>query len=138
MGAAYTPYDMFIIYISWYILRDILPWSQDIDKALANPLKFDNVMYALHYYAATHTDWLRDRVKTCYERGLPIFVSEFGNCDASGGGGNNFDEATKWLNMLDKLNISYVAWAFADKNETCCLLKPHASKTGILSESHLT
>lgn len=38
-------------------------WSQDIDQALADPLDFDNVMYALHFYAATHTDWLRERTE---------------------------------------------------------------------------
>ena len=93
-------------------------WSQDIDKALANPLEFDNVMYALHFYAATHTDWLRQRVEDCYNKGLPIFVSEYGLCDASGNGSNDFDQAKKWYKLLDKLNISYVAWAMADKAET--------------------
>ncbi len=105
-------------------------WSQDIDKAMANPLKYDNVMYALHYYAATHTDWLRDRLKNCYSKGLPIMVTEFGNCDASGGGANNWNEAQKWFDLLDSLNISYMTWALADKNETCCLLKPGADANG--------
>lgn len=36
-------------------------WSQDIDKAADAPLEYDNIMYALHFYAATHTDWLRNR-----------------------------------------------------------------------------
>ena len=112
-------------------------WSQDIDKALANPLEFDNVMYALHFYAATHTDWLRQRVEDCYNKGLPIFVSEYGLCDASGNGSNDFDQAKKWYKLLDKLNISYVAWAMADKAETCCLLKPGASSDGKWSDSDL-
>jgi len=113
-------------------------WSQDIDKALADPLKFDNVMYALHYYAATHGDWLRDRAKKCYNSGLPIFVSEFGNCDASGGGSNNLSEAKKWLTMFDELNISYINWALSDKNETCSILAPGASSKGGWTDSHLT
>lgn len=113
-------------------------WSQDIDKALADPLKFDNVMYALHYYAATHGDWLRDRVKKCYNSGLPIFVSEFGNCDASGGGSNNLTEAKKWLTLFDELNISYINWALSDKNETCSILTSGASATGGWTDSQLT
>ena len=112
-------------------------WSQDIDKALANPLEFDNVMYALHFYAATHTDWLRQRVEDCYNKGLPIFVSEYGLCDASGNGSNDFDQAKKWYKLLDKLNISYIAWAMADKAETCCLLKPGANSDGKWSDSDL-
>ena len=113
-------------------------WSQEVDKALANPLKFDNVMYAVHFYADTHRDDLRNRVKICVNGGLPIFVSEFGMCDASGGGGNNFVEAEKWLSMLDELNISYCNWALADKQETCCVINPGAGAGGNWSEGQLT
>ncbi len=113
-------------------------WSQDIDQAQANPLKFDNIMYAVHFYAATHTDWLRDRVKSCHDGGLPIFASEFGMCDASGGGANNFNEATKWLELFDELNISYCNWALADKQETCCVINPGAGANGNWSENNLT
>lgn len=113
-------------------------WSQDIDKAQANPLKFDNVMYAVHFYAATHTDWLRERVKNCHNAGLPIFASEFGMCDASGGGANDFNQATKWLQLFDDLNISYCNWALADKQETCCVINPGAGANGGWNEGQLT
>ncbi len=113
-------------------------WSQDIDKALADPLNYDNVMYALHYYAATHTDWLRDRLVKCYNSGLPIMVTEFGNCDASGNGSNNFDQAEKWLTLLDSLNISYMNWSLCDKAEAASLLKPGASAKGGWADSQLT
>lgn len=26
-------------------------WSQEVDKPAANPLQYDNIVYALHYYA---------------------------------------------------------------------------------------
>lgn len=113
-------------------------WSQDIDRALANPLKYDNVMYALHFYAATHTDWLRDRMKTCINSGLPVFVSEFGMCDASGGGGNDFNQAEKWLSLMDELNVSYCNWALANKNETCCVVGHWAGANGHWPDSDLT
>ncbi len=113
-------------------------WSQDIDKALADPLKYDNIMYALHYYATTHTDWLRDRLKNCYNSGLAVFVSEFGNCDASGGGSNDFNQATKWLELLEELNISYMTWALSDKNETCSLLRPGAPTDGGWTDATLS
>lgn len=113
-------------------------WSQDIDKALADPLEYDNIMYALHYYAATHTDWLRDRLKNCYNNGLPIMVSEFGNCDASGNGSNNFDQARKWLELLDSLNISYMNWSLCDKAEAASILRTGASATGGWTDNDLT
>ena len=38
-------------------------WSQDVDKAAENPITgYDNIMYALHYYAATHKDDLRKKL----------------------------------------------------------------------------
>lgn len=113
-------------------------WSQDIDQALADPLDFDNIMYALHFYAATHTDWLRERAEKCVNSGLPIFVSEFGCCSADGGGSNDFGQAEKWLNLLDKYNISYCNWALANKQETCSAFKPSASANGNWSDSELS
>ncbi len=113
-------------------------WSQDIDKALSDPLRYDNIMYALHYYATTHGDWLRNRLKSCYDKGLPIFVSEFGNCAADGNGSNNLSEARKWLELLDSLNISYMNWSLCDKSEAASLLAPGASATGGWSDNDLT
>ncbi len=113
-------------------------WSQDIDKALANPLSYDNIMYALHFYAATHTDWLRDRLKTCVDSGLPVFVSEFGCCDASGNGGNDFAQAEKWLSLLDEYNISYCSWSLCNKAETASCLTPSAGAKGGWSDSELS
>ena len=110
-------------------------WSQDIDQALADPLDYDNVMYALHFYAATHTDWLRERTEKCITSGLPVFVSEFGCCDASGGGANDFGQAEKWLNLLDKYGVSYCNWSLANKAETCSAFKPSASANGNWSDS---
>ncbi|MCH5197235.1 MAG: glycoside hydrolase family 5 protein [Oscillospiraceae bacterium] len=113
-------------------------WSQDIHEALANPLNYDNVMYALHFYADTHRDDLRNRLQSCVNGGLPVFVSEFGCCDASGGGGNNFTETEKWLSLLDSLNISYCNWALADKNETCCAIRGSGGANGSWSDSQLS
>lgn len=113
-------------------------WCQDIDAALANPLDFDNVMYALHFYAATHTDWLRERAVMCIKGGLPLFVSEFGCCDASGGGANDFVQAEKWLELLDSYGISYCNWAMANKDETCCAFVPTASSGGDWYASELS
>ena len=110
-------------------------WSQDIDQALADPLDFDNVMYALHFYAATHTDWLRERTEKCVAGGLPIFVSEFGCCDASGNGGNDFGQTEKWLKLLDKYGISYCNWNLANKNESSSCFRESAKADGNWSDS---
>ena len=113
-------------------------WSQDIDQAESNRLTEKNVMYALHFYAATHTDWLRNRVSDCYKKGLPIFVTEFGCCDASGNGANDFNQTKQWLNLLDSCGISYCNWNLANKNESSSAFKESASANGNWKESDMS
>ena len=98
-------------------------WSQEIDKAAASPLDDSNVMYTLHFYAGTHKDDLRSRLETCVQNGLPVFVSEFGMCDASGNGSNDFDSTTKWLDLLNKYQISFCCWNLANKDESSSVFK---------------
>lgn len=112
-------------------------WSQEIDKPLSDPLNYKNVMYAFHFYAATHAG-LRSNVENCVAQGLPVFVSEFGTCDASGGGANDFNETQKWLSYFDKQGISYCNWSICNKYETCSVLRPGTSANGNWSESNLT
>lgn len=112
-------------------------WSQEIDKPLSDPLSYKNVMYAFHFYAATHAG-LRSNVENCVAQGLPVFVSEFGTCDASGGGANDFNETQKWLSYFDKQGISYCNWSICNKDETCSVLRPGTSANGNWSESNLT
>lgn len=112
-------------------------WSQEIDKPLSDPLNYKNVMYAFHFYAATHAG-LRSNVENCVAQGLPVFVSEFGTCDASGGGANDFNETQKWLSYFDKQGISYCNWSICNKDETCSVLRPGTSADGNWSESDLT
>ena len=104
-------------------------WSQEIDKAAASPLDDANVMYTLHFYAGTHKDDLRNRLETCVQNGLPVFVSEFGMSDASGNGANDFDSTTQWLDLLNRYQISFCCWNLANKDESSSVFK--ASSTAL-------
>lgn len=116
-------------------------WSQDVDQAALSPVakKYrKNVMYTLHFYAATHKQWLRDKAQTALNKGLPLFVSEFSICDASGNGGLDKNEAKKWLTFLDKNKISYMAWSLSNKAESSALIKSNCSKTSKWTSGNLT
>lgn len=104
-------------------------WSQRVDEAAADPLDFDNVMYTLHFYAATHQQDLRDRLQTAVGAGLPVFVSEFGICDASGSGAVDYASADAWVDLMDSLDVSYVCWNLSNKDESSALFKPGCDKT---------
>lgn len=114
-------------------------WSQDIDLALTEPITdYDNLMYVCHFYAATHKDDLRNKVRAAADAGLPLFVSEFGICDASGTGAIDTDEADKWIALLNEKNISFVAWNLSNKDETSAFFVPSCSKTSGYTDEDLT
>lgn len=112
-------------------------WSQDIHQAAASPLEFDNVMYTLHFYAATHKDSLRSRLEDCVNNGLPVFISEFGMCDASGNGDNDFEQTEEWLALIEKYNISFFCWNLANKDESSSVFLPSSTKTSDWTEEDL-
>ena len=104
-------------------------WSQDVDKASENPITgYTNIMYTLHFYADTHRESLRNKCKTAINNGIPIFVTEFGTCDASGNGAVNKGEADAWIKYLNDNSISYCIWALSNKAETCSLIKESCDK----------
>lgn len=105
-------------------------WSQDVDIASKSPITgYDNLLYTIHFYADTHRQDLRNKVKTAIDNGLPLFCSEFGICDASGNGNNNRDEADKWIQLFDDNGISYCIWNLSNKNESSSLIKASCIKT---------
>lgn len=113
-------------------------WSQDVDKAAADPLDFDNVMYSLHFYAATHQGDLREKMKAAVEGGLPVFVTEFGICDASGNGEIDYESADEWVRLMDSLDVSYICWNLSNKDESSALFKADCDKTSGFSEDDLS
>ena len=113
-------------------------WSQEVDKAAASPLKYENVMYALHFYADTHQDSLRKTTENAIKAGLPIFVSEFGICDASGNGNVNKTQANKWIKLLDKYHVSYVGWNLSNKSESSAMIANSCNKTSGFKRSELS
>ena len=113
-------------------------WSQNIDQAAASPLEYDNILYALHFYAGTHKDDLRSRLETCVQNGLPVFVSEFGMCDASGNGGNDFDSTSKWMELIEEYNLSFCCWNLANKNESSSVFNSSSQATSNWTEGDLS
>lgn len=111
-------------------------WSQKVDEAAANPLsQFDNVMYALHFYAGTHKEELRSTMISAIITGLPIFVTEYGICDASGNGDLDYESAKAWVETMNAYNISYMMWNLGNKDESSCIIKADCQKvSGFKSE----
>ncbi|HYD42028.1 MAG TPA: glycoside hydrolase family 6 protein [Anaeromyxobacter sp.] len=113
-------------------------WSQDVHTATADPIADPNVAYTLHFYAGTHTQWLRDRASAVLAAGHAIMVTEWGTVDASGNGGYNPTESQRWTDWMDQNLISSANWSLHDKLESASALQPGASSTGPWPDSELT
>lgn len=106
-------------------------WCQDIHIVADNPIQgYDNLMYTVHFYAATHKKWLRDRGDYALSKGLPIFVSECASMEATGDGPIDHDSWNVWMDWMENNNISWATWSVADKDETCSMMLPSASDNG--------
>lgn len=113
------------------ILMGCPQWDQDIHLVPANPIEgYDNVMYTVHFYAATHKDYLRERSDYALSQGIPVFLSECAGCEASGDGYLDIESWETWDKWAEERNISSVVWSISDKNETCSMFTPEASSEG--------
>jgi endoglucanase len=106
-------------------------WDQDVHVVADDPITgFDNIMYTLHYYAATHKQSLRDRGTYAIGKGLPLFISESAGMEATGDGPLNEGEWEQWIDWAENNKVSWVTWSVSDKNETCSVLLPSAASGG--------
>ena len=113
-------------------------WCQQPDLAAADPLDDANVMYTLHFYAATHKDDLRGMLRRVVEGGTPVFVSEYGICDASGNGGLDLDSAAAWMSLMDELGVSSCCWSLSNKAESASFIASSCEKTAGFGDDDLT
>ncbi len=113
------------------ILMGCPHWDQDIHLVADSPLTgFTNIMYTVHFYAATHHQYLRDRMVDAIRRGVPVFVSESAGMEASGNGPLDPVEWQAWIDCMEQHKVSWVTWSLSDKDETCSMLLPRATATG--------
>jgi endoglucanase len=113
-------------------------WSQDVQDPANNPLPYSNIMYACHFYAGTHGQWLRDRVSYALSKGVAIFVTEWGTMDSSGNGGINYGETSAWMKFLDNNKISWANWSLSDSGQTHSVLRQGSNVNGGWTDGNLT
>lgn len=113
-------------------------WDQDIHLPAADPIKgYSNLMYTVHFYAATHEKWLRDRTDAAIKSGLPIFISESAGMEATGDGPLNIEAWQNYIDWMEENKLSWITWSVSDKDESCSMLKKTASSKGNWKETDL-
>ena len=115
-------------------------WSQDVDVAAKSLLAGENLLYTLHFYSCTHTDWLRGKAETAIAEGAPLFVTEWGATNADGGldGAVCLQDAGVWHEWMDAYGIGWTAWKLDNcPQDSTCLLTPNAPKNGGWTSKYL-
>lgn len=114
-------------------------WSQDVDKAANDPIQgFDNIVYALHFYAGSHQEKLREKAQKALNAGIALFVSEWGTVDADGNGNIDKTSTEQWLSFIKENELSHCTWSVSNKNESSAILKPNTSSLGPWGNNELT
>ena len=106
-------------------------WSQDIHDPANDPIKADNIAYAVHFYAGSHGKWLRDRIDFAMGKGIAVVATEWGTTGSSGNGSVYINESREWLDFLDSRKISWINWSYSNAGESSAALL----KDGRLSQS---
>ncbi|RKM59456.1 glycosyltransferase [Butyrivibrio sp. CB08] len=120
------------------VLVGTTTYDRDLIIASRNPLSFDNVMYVLHFYTATHRSDLQGELLEALDRGLPVFISECGICEASGDGAVDYASAAKWFDILHEHGISYAIWSLSNKDESSAMLKPEYDPKNPMTDADLS
>ncbi|GEM_PF-367485 len=113
-------------------------WSQDVDQVATDPLPYGNVMYACHFYAATHGEAYRQKVRTALAAGTPVIISECSICEASGTGRIDTASGNAWKQLIRDKGLSYVTWSLSNKGETASIIKSSCGKTSGWAASDLS
>uniref|UniRef100_A0A914C2E0 Glycoside hydrolase family 5 domain-containing protein n=1 Tax=Acrobeloides nanus TaxID=290746 RepID=A0A914C2E0_9BILA len=92
----------------------------DVDIAAADPLNYTNIVYTMHYYTNMPNTSIQ-KAETAISMGLPVFISEYGVCDAH-----------------DKNNLSYFSWALTDCDACLCALVNHANSSQVGDKTYWT
>ena len=113
-------------------------WDQRLEDVISSPLDGTNIMYTCHFYAGTHTQWLRDKVASAINAGRPIFISEWGTSSADGSGGVYLEEAQRWIDFMSSNNISWCNWSLCNKQESSAALTGTVDATDGISDGELS
>jgi len=105
-------------------------------EIINNPVRATNVMYAFHFYAASHKTEYLNALNTA-SNSLPIFVTEWGSQTYTGGGPNDFTSSNKYIQLMSQKKISWTNWNWSDDSLSGAIWKSGACRTNTWPDSSL-
>jgi aryl-phospho-beta-D-glucosidase BglC (GH1 family) len=90
-------------------------YSTDIMSVSEDPLDFENIMYAYHLYTGHSKGYYHKMLDTVREKGIPVFVTEWGiNADQETGILDT-KEALEFIAYMEEHGISWAYWSLSNK-----------------------
>lgn len=95
---------------------DQYPNAAVVDYPVEDPLERDNIAYAFHFYAGrddgtkAHDFSLTSNANVAMQKGLSVFVSEWGTVGYDGGGAPSATLNPQWQTWMDSRKISSANW----------------------------
>ena len=105
-------------------------------EIIKSPINFPNVMYAFHFYAASHRDEYLNAVDIA-SNSIPVFVTEFGMQTYDGDGANDFAMTDRYLDLFSRKKISWVNWNFSDDFRSGAIWKVGTCPNGPWTDANL-
>jgi endoglucanase len=72
------------------------------------------------------------------QRGLALFVTEWGVGESNGNSEFNLEKTRRWLEWMEQNQLSWAVWNVTDKDETTALMLPGAAAKGGWKVEQLT
>lgn len=92
-----------------------------------------NVAYALHFYAGTHRQGLRNLAQQALNNDIALMVTEWGTVEASGDGAVDLNETLLWMDFLRTNNLSHANWSVTDLAEGASIVQPNTGTNGLFT-----
>lgn len=113
-------------------------YSSDLNPVMEHPLTYDNILYAYHYHSGLTGYGYQEILDAAKEKGLPVFVSEWGISTDEGTGVLQTDPGISFLSYMKEKCISWANWSLCNKDEDFSAIRPDVQTFSKWSMEDLT
>ena len=113
-------------------------YSSDLRPAMEQPLSYDNILYAYHYHSGQSHYGFQEVLDAAKEKGLPVFVSEWGISKDEATGLLETDAALAFTSYMKENSLSWANRSLCNKDEDYSAIRPDVKKLSGWSTEDLT
>lgn len=113
-------------------------YSGDLTSVMANPLPYDNILYAYHYYSGNQRDNFDVALAPAMEANFPVFISEWGFGSEIEPHVLMEEPGKEFIAYMKAHNLSWANWSLCNKRESFSAILPDVKETSGWTMEELT